>query len=339
MIRHSKQSGFTAVELLITLFVAAGFLIASYQLFNLIIKDSGSTRAESRAGNVANDYMRRYISSATSPCTVQNPLSNSAITVEGLTAASVSVAITCPVTYSLNTVSQIEVAVKYNYPEQTVKYATYTIGSSTAVSDVVNGLVGWWKFNGNTSPTVGPNTGTLVGTPTLTTGQNGTASGAYNFSGGSSEYIDIGDFAALPMKSSARTLCAWGKPSNVTSGSRWMVAYGTINSSKGMVLGMNGTSVVAGSQGTNVTVTSVWAAGVWHQVCMSWNGTTTTLYVDGVSRSTTAQTWDTEAGDFLISNQIGAATESWVGAIDDVRIYNRAISQAEATTLFSLGAR
>jgi prepilin-type N-terminal cleavage/methylation domain-containing protein len=40
-----RTSGFTAVELLITLFVAAAFLIAAYQLFNLVVKDGGLNRA------------------------------------------------------------------------------------------------------------------------------------------------------------------------------------------------------------------------------------------------------------------------------------------------------
>jgi len=68
MIRRQRQdSGFTAVELLITLFVAAAFLIAAYQLFNLVVKDGGSTRAESRAANVAYDYLRQYAASSPAP--------------------------------------------------------------------------------------------------------------------------------------------------------------------------------------------------------------------------------------------------------------------------------
>ena len=66
---RSQQSGFTAVELLITLFVAAAFIVAGYQLFNIVMKDGGETRAESRAGNVAYDYLRRYTDAATNPCT------------------------------------------------------------------------------------------------------------------------------------------------------------------------------------------------------------------------------------------------------------------------------
>ena len=68
MSKIAAQNGFTVVELLITLFIAAAFLVSGYQLFNLIIKDGGQTRAESRASNVAYDYLRKYSSSAVFPC-------------------------------------------------------------------------------------------------------------------------------------------------------------------------------------------------------------------------------------------------------------------------------
>jgi len=336
----SKQAGFTAVELLITLFVAAGFLVASYQLFNLIIKDGGSTRSESRAGNVAYDYMRRYISTATSPCTVQDPLTNSAITVDGLVDATVSVDITCPVSYSISTVSEIEVTVKYNVPEQTVKYSTFTIGSSSSDNEVTNGLIGWWKLNGNTAPSIGTVTGTLMGPPTLTTGQNTSPNSAYNFSGSTAFIALTGTEDTLPAKDAPRSLCAWAKPSSVATGLRYIAAYGSSSNDKGALIGMNGTSAIAGSMGTNATVTSVWAVNIWHHICITFNGSSSTvLYIDGTSRSTTSQTWDTDVSDLYIGRNSGGTANQWLGAIDDVRIYNRAISAAEALSLFNQGAR
>jgi len=124
MTQATKQSGFTAIELLITLFVAAAFLVSGFQLYNLIVKDSGQTRADARAGNVAYDYLRRYSASATNPCASTTPVNNSAISVTGLSAVTVTVAITCP--YAATTsVSKIDVLVRFNNPQQTVEYGTY----------------------------------------------------------------------------------------------------------------------------------------------------------------------------------------------------------------------
>ena len=124
---HRKEEGFTAVELLVTLFVAAAFLIAGYQLFSLVIRDGGQTRSESRAGNVAYDHLRRYTSSAANPCTAQTPLTNSPVSISGLMNSSVSVVITCPIAATVS-LSKITATVSYNNPVQTVTYSTYVNG-------------------------------------------------------------------------------------------------------------------------------------------------------------------------------------------------------------------
>ena len=78
----SKQGGFSAVELLITLFVAAGFLVAAYQLYNVILSDGGATHQRASIANVAYDYLRQYEANAPHICAANTPLENSPITIE-----------------------------------------------------------------------------------------------------------------------------------------------------------------------------------------------------------------------------------------------------------------
>ena len=130
MMTPKKQSGFTAVELLITLFVAAAFLVTGYQLYTIIIKDSGNTRAQARAANVAYDYIRRYSPSASNPCAASTPVSNASISVSGLQNVTVTVNFTCPYSppvspASAPTITAIDVVVSYNTPQQSVEYKTY----------------------------------------------------------------------------------------------------------------------------------------------------------------------------------------------------------------------
>ncbi|MBC7943133.1 prepilin-type N-terminal cleavage/methylation domain-containing protein [Candidatus Saccharibacteria bacterium] len=124
MSKTNEQAGFTIVELLITLFVAAAFLVSGFQLYNLVIKDGGQTRADARASNVAYDYMRRYSATVVNPCVVATPLTNSAITVTGLSTVTVTVAIACPFA-AATSVSKVNVTVLYNTPQQTMKYSNY----------------------------------------------------------------------------------------------------------------------------------------------------------------------------------------------------------------------
>lgn len=120
----SKQSGFTAVELLVTLFIAAAFLMSGYQLYSLIMKDGGEVRATAKASNEVYNYLQQYKPSATNPCTTQTPLTDSPKTVDTLSNVTVTVAITCPYS-STTSVSKITVTMKYNTPQQTVSNATY----------------------------------------------------------------------------------------------------------------------------------------------------------------------------------------------------------------------
>lgn len=124
MTNRQLQSGFTAVELLITLFVAVAFLVAGYQLYNVIIKDGGNVRGQATASNTAYDYMRRYSPSAANPCAASTPLNNSPINVGGIGNVHITVALTCPYTTVTN-VTKIIVTVTYNNPTQTVVYGTY----------------------------------------------------------------------------------------------------------------------------------------------------------------------------------------------------------------------
>lgn len=109
---RSAQSGFTAVELLITLFIAALFLLAGYQLFNVILTSGATARSQALASTTADTYLQQYSDSATTPCSASTPLSNSSITVSGLSNTRVTVAITCPVANTPN-LSKISATVTY----------------------------------------------------------------------------------------------------------------------------------------------------------------------------------------------------------------------------------
>jgi len=113
------DQGFSAVELLITLFVAAAFIVAGYQLYNVVVKDGGQARADARAANVAYDYLRRYEPTASDPCVASTPLNNSSIMVAGLSNVRITIGISCPYasTSGLNntrSISKITATLQYN---------------------------------------------------------------------------------------------------------------------------------------------------------------------------------------------------------------------------------
>ncbi len=129
--KQQSTAGFTVVELLVTLFIAAAFLMSGYQLYDVIMKDGGDARATARASNVAYDYLQRYKPNATNPCTALTPVTNQTLTDDIIANATVSVTISCPYstptipTTTTPSISKVLVTIKYNTPQQTLNIATY----------------------------------------------------------------------------------------------------------------------------------------------------------------------------------------------------------------------
>ena len=344
MIVPTKQSGFTAVELLITLFVAAAFLIASYQLFNLVIKDGGATRAESRAANIAYDYLRQYAASSTTiPCTASQPLTDAPITVEGLASTTISIDITC-LPDTIDSLSKVEAIISYNNPVQTIKYATYTSSTGSSGSgDITDGLVAWWKLNGNANNSIGTPNGTIVNA-TSTTNQAGQSNSAYSFNGTTSS---ISTGSTFGIGTTNATISLWvNNPSASNHGLFAHIGY------VGFGIGMgntqtenNGSKIVMLFNGVRWIPTAATISTGWHHVVMTLDGSGTPMaYLDGVATGAPGAYAGAAAAQPTLSvSTIGTLhsnpANTFNGTVDDVRIYNRALSLPDILALYSAGAK
>lgn len=337
------QPGFTAVELLITLFVAAAFLIAGYQLFNIVIKDGGDTRSESRASNIAYDYLRRYSNTATNPCTPQSPLTNQAISATDLAEVKVSVAVTCPQA-DAPTLSKIEAIVTYGNPSMMVRYATYVDKSKGAspYNDITDGLVARYLLNGNANADVGGVNGTVYGA-IPTTDRNGTPNAAYSFNAAVEyQYIDIP--STFGLGTTNVTVSMWVYQASATASGQYIKIGSLIGFGLG-VGGINydntspGTKIIGLFEGVRWIDTSTNLGSGWHFISLVLNSSGTPLiYRDGVLLGTFAgANANTPDGN---NTRIGGALRRYVtGSIDDVRIYNRPLSSSEISQLYTLGPK
>lgn len=121
---RTSQAGFSAVELLITLFIAAAFIGTGAQLYSVIIQNSDEARMRAIASNIAYNNLRRYAADATNPCTTATPTATIPAN-SGLPNASIVVTITCPFGVSTPT-SRIEAKVLYSSsPQQESVHAIY----------------------------------------------------------------------------------------------------------------------------------------------------------------------------------------------------------------------
>ena len=188
------------------------------------------------------------------------------------------------------------------------------------------GLVGYWHFDENASSTAydatgNVNNGTLKNSPTWQTGTNCKAGSCLSFNG-TNNYIQLGTSQSY---ASALTVSAWVFH---TSASDWddIVSGGCGN----ILFGFSNNVLNFGGQCNNPFTPISYSTNInsaWHYVAGTYDGSAANLYVDG---SLVASS--TKSGVFSVfTPTIGGEgiTENFTGRIDEVRIYNRALSASE----------
>jgi hypothetical protein len=209
--------------------------------------------------------------------------------------------------------------------------ATLTIGGvsgafnvTTAASGDPNatGLVAWWKAENNAYDSVGGNHGTLQGGTVYDVGRVGQA-----FSlDGSYSYVFVPNSSSIDY-GTTRSFELWIYP-KVTAGYRGMLAKGY--GSYSHIFSLSDGHLALYDGGAWRAGTAVLSANTWHHVAFVQNGSTVTMYLNGVLDGTENVSW-TSTSDFL---EIGSFNHSnfndtFVGLIDEVKIFNRVLSAAE----------
>ena len=199
-------------------------------------------------------------------------------------------------------------------------------------------LRGWWRLNGNANDSSGNGYNGTVSGATLTSGQNGSGSAAYNFSPASSARIILPDAAAL-AGNPQYTISAWIKTGSAAAyGILGWGSFGTANSTIALRV-----SVQPGFQtywwANDLNTPFAVADNAWHQVVTLYDGSTQQTYVDGVYINARTPT----AGHAAVATNMNigrtSTAEYFAGDIDDVRLYDRALSASEIATLFAAGAQ
>ena len=240
----------------------------------------------------------------------------------------------------------------------TIVTGTITVNPSPSTNVVVSslnsGLVGWYPFSGNANDQSGNGYNGTVSGPTLTTDRFGNANKAYSFNGSPGNQISVAhntNFNTYPI-----TISAWVKSDSTFNGGTFISKY--INASwNGWNFGMgyNGvnnatitpyylsssspcTGVIEGYSicGSPVGMNYTGPAndGNWHHVVFrvdSWGGL---LYLDGVQVG--QQAWIGTPGPVTTTTPILIGPD-FEGSIDDIGIWNRALTTSEISYLYNSG--
>ena len=211
-----------------------------------------------------------------------------------------------------------------------------------------SGLVSWWSFSGNANDDTGNGNNGTVNGPTLTTDRFGNSNGAYYFNG-LSDYIIVPDNDLVDVQSgNSITISCWIKHDlSVSNKNEYIISkYGgliTISPAYAIGTGFNGDGynwhqvTVGPPDGMEVRGKTNIHDGKWHSFISVLNmGISTAIFIDGALDS---------LREFPLSGSIinnldlyfgcGANKRQYYkGCIDDIGIWNRALTQQEITDLF-----
>ena len=206
-------------------------------------------------------------------------------------------------------------------------------------------LVAWYAAEGTFNDSEGPvfEDGTNFNSVGFTAGQIGQA---FNFSGNNSVRL----FSPTNLKmASALTVEAWVKPTSASGFyqgvvSRWLNSFamrlvnnsGTLN-----LMGEIDTNGAAGGHVYAINAGTV-AVNTWTHIAMTYSASAgvLNLYINGALSNSFATTTDNLTNvdaNVTIGNEEGGSSAFFIGQIDEVAIFNRALSAAEITTTYNNG--
>jgi len=148
---------------------------------------------------------------------------------------------------------------------------------------------------------------------------------------GSSSRIDASN--SFPTGNSARSISFWMHSSGYLNGG--VLGYGAASSNQAFEFYVASNSLLMTFYAVNANINYALSANQWYHVVATFDGTNFIAYVNGSNVYSDTRTLNTGTGTFRIGgvpwNNSG---EFFSGKIDQVRIFNKALSSSEVTTLY-----
>ncbi|MBT6462598.1 MAG: PQQ-binding-like beta-propeller repeat protein [Opitutae bacterium] len=212
--------------------------------------------------------------------------------------------------------------------------------------DLNSGLVAHYPFNSNANDETGNGYDGVVHGASLGPDRQGTEASAYYFDG-VDDYIDVGNH----QLDGAFTIASWVYHDGVNTLPWFEAVYATANIDIGLFAKLLEGSMfsrlhVGGNNDAYIDTDKMTVpSGNWYHLVGLWDGQNASLYIDGTAKAA-ALTGSMNAPvpsnaylgkDVWRENNADGHGDHLKGRLDDVRVYNRALSAAEVAALYRLG--
>lgn len=205
---------------------------------------------------------------------------------------------------------------------------------------VPSGLVAQYPLDDNlTSGSVADSSGngndaTINGNPLPGADRYGRATSAYVFDG-TGDLLRKTSANSLPDAAAPRTICGWFNRSNLTS-SVILADTGASTATVGnmfRIVGLSGGQIKSDFYtSANSDSSAASPAGIWSHVCGVYDGSTNKSYLNGQESPAASYTATASATTIALGGTVDF-TNILVGSLDDIQIYNRALTAGEVKAL------
>ncbi|MCA0229470.1 MAG: LamG domain-containing protein [Bacteroidetes bacterium] len=205
-----------------------------------------------------------------------------------------------------------------------------------------NGLVAYYPFTGNVNDASGNGrNGTIVGGVTPSTDRYGNAGQAYTFNG-SNGCITAG--WEILTGNAARTMSVWFKMTSLQVSPQYMLSWGALTTNNSSLIGTYtdnaNTPKFLGFFATTfnslyVTDDLQYYDNRWHLMTFTHDGSTSKLFLDGALQNTATNVTLNTFSTPLAIGRLTFGPYYFSGSLDEVRVYNRALTATEVQQMYS----